>query len=448
MSSVKYPIREYMERVAAQGRKPRRRRFAQRFVREPYRFCPDCRLYKFGVVMVSEDRLVRLCNECGYERIEYLPPVAKKVIYLDQNAISEMMKAINPATKAHAEGRVEPVWLDLFRKLTRLVQLQLLACPASEYHTRESRFSHGLQPYLKRMYEHLAADTDFESSFEIERHQLLQLLDAWLDGEPDRSFAIDRGHVIRGNLTAWTDAIRVEVNISFPPELIEEERRQRDTTHTQIVSDVFTAWQQEGHRDFWDWFNEEADAYGLMVIRSYGEYLAIGASNRNDPRLPEMSLSWQARTMETVAARISERGTPDGEVGMKALEFLQSEHLRTVPFNRIRALLDAAMARKAAGGKRRPPTPGWVTDVEAISHVLPYCNAIFIDNEMRGLAAENPVTGELNTYGTRIFSKKTMKEFIQYLDQIEQDAPPEHLALVKQVYGDRIGEPFETMYEP
>jgi hypothetical protein len=55
------------------------------------------------------------------------PPHLKKVIYLDQFAISEMVKAIDTRSKAHA--RVNPIWRRVFEVLERVCKLQLVVCP-------------------------------------------------------------------------------------------------------------------------------------------------------------------------------------------------------------------------------------------------------------------------------------------------------------------------------
>jgi hypothetical protein len=55
--------------------------------------------------------------------------------------MSDMMKALNPKNEAHARARTHPLWLPLYKRLDRLVQLQLAICPTSEEHRRESLVS-------------------------------------------------------------------------------------------------------------------------------------------------------------------------------------------------------------------------------------------------------------------------------------------------------------------
>jgi len=81
------------------------------------------------------------------------PAHFKKVVYLDQFVISEIVNAIDPHAKAHA--RVDPFWRQVFEALERVSKLQLVVCPWSPIHRDESLLS-GRCERLQQMYEHLA----------------------------------------------------------------------------------------------------------------------------------------------------------------------------------------------------------------------------------------------------------------------------------------------------
>jgi hypothetical protein len=53
------------------------------------------------------------------------PPHFKKVVYLDQFVISEIVNAIDPHAKAHA--RVDPFWRQAFEALEQVSKLQLVS---------------------------------------------------------------------------------------------------------------------------------------------------------------------------------------------------------------------------------------------------------------------------------------------------------------------------------
>ena len=114
------------------------------FVNTPYIECPKCGSKAFGILSIYEDRYLRRCKNCLFPKANEksahtpLPRLKKKVIYIDQMAISNMMKILNPETKAYKKGSVDEFWFLLFNKLDYLSKLQLIICPDSEFHEEES----------------------------------------------------------------------------------------------------------------------------------------------------------------------------------------------------------------------------------------------------------------------------------------------------------------------
>jgi hypothetical protein len=114
------------------------------FINPPYIKCPKCGKNSFGILGIYDNHYCRRCRECFYPKgdepyVRYpLPKLKKKIIYIDQFAISNMMKALNPETKAYKKGTIKKFWLTLFEKLDKLSKLQLIVCPYSESHRYES----------------------------------------------------------------------------------------------------------------------------------------------------------------------------------------------------------------------------------------------------------------------------------------------------------------------
>ena len=126
----------------------------------PYQECPNCKKPAFGVLSISGSAYSRRCRECFITRSFPLWPVTKKVVYIDQFAISNMMKVINATMQSHSRAAADPFWLELFEALERVTKLQIVVCPASEAHRDESL----MVPYfgaLKRMYEQLSHGVTF-----------------------------------------------------------------------------------------------------------------------------------------------------------------------------------------------------------------------------------------------------------------------------------------------
>jgi hypothetical protein len=94
----------------------------------------------------------------------------------------------------------------------------------------------------------------------------------------------------------------------------------------------------------------------------------------------------------------------------------------------------ASIAIKAAGGQKKPPNQGMVTDIEVVSTLLPYCDAMFMDNGCRAILQDIPQSHRPEGVD-RVYSMNRKDEFLDYLRSIRASATPEHLELVNQVYG-------------
>ena len=99
------------------------------FINKPYTECPNCHGQHFGVLHIYSNSYTKRCVDCRYDEKFSLPGLERKVIYLDQFVISEMMKSIN--SELGKKEKVDPFYFELFKKLDRLNKLQLIVCPDS-----------------------------------------------------------------------------------------------------------------------------------------------------------------------------------------------------------------------------------------------------------------------------------------------------------------------------
>ena len=76
--------------------------------------------------------------------------------------------------------------------------------------------------------------------------------------------------------------------------------------------------------------------------------------------------------------------------------------------------------------------------------LLPFCDAMFVDNGCRALWEKVPRKYR-PPYRARLFSYNTREQFLAYLQEIEDDGDLAILACVRDVYGEP--RPFLTMYE-
>jgi hypothetical protein len=135
---------------------------------------------------------------------------------------------------------------------------------------------------------------------------------------------------------------------------------------------------------------------------------------------------------------------PDLAGFKRVWEFLESEALDEVPHVRISSLIYAALACRA-NRKQKFPKSLPFNDVDVIAAYLPYCDAMFLDKEMASLLGENPVKTKIG-YQTKIFSIRNKDAFLQYLDELEFNAPTGHIQKVREVYGDSWEKPYVEIF--
>jgi hypothetical protein len=352
-----------------------------------------------------------------------------------------MMKVLNVRTDAHQRGSVPLQWLDMFERLDSLVKLQLIICPASEFHRNESALSPWLIP-LQRMYELLGHGIYFYHNDMIETQQLHQHAQRWIAGQGSESIPIEVKSVVYDEINAWNDRLIISSSLTPTQDVVDELRAMREQAH-QDINEVFKRWQTETDGNYWDWFKEECLGLRNRVLRDYGGYLHKFATGQLTSAAIYPSQS--VLIVRTLHKIFKDAGIPDSELWPKTMEYFNSDAIREVSFLKINSLIWAAIARQAANGRKRAPNRGMINDIKMISVLLPYCDAIFIDNEARNLLSEVP-DHEIN-YDTHIFSPNNMREFLAYLNRIEEEASAEHIQAVEEVYGTEWRKPYVTLYK-
>lgn len=406
---------------------------------EPYIECPFCGEVSFGVMGINERSFWRKCGKCWQNGSpEKLPDLSKKLIYLDQFAISNMMFSLN--SKLGKTTKVQPFWRDLFCELDRLMKYQLVICPSSDFHYEESQ-NHDFNS-LKMMFNHLSNGAKFRGTDDIRIVQIYQHVASKLGKAREGSKLIDPAGIIQGNYYAWFDRIRIDVDMPPSQEYIDELNRNKSLGH-QNLAQVYQRWQQEPQKNFDDWYKEEGTAYGRSIISRY-----IGAVFTEDPD-KFIQGAFSEANMLMMSLRPLMTDMTDADRLETSFKLLTDPDLLEVPSIKLSSLLWASLAHQAAHtGRAKLPNPGMINDIEMVSSILPYVDAIFVDREVYGLLTHNKVKSYIDTnYRTKIFSNSNKQDLLAYLKEIETSAPKELMGKVKEVYGTNWGQPYITMYD-
>src|SRR5581483_11380709 len=360
----------------------------------------------------------------------------------DQFAFSNIMKVLTPDAKGHERTAANPFWKELFETLGVVYHLQLVVCPDSKQHQYESLTS-AFYKSLKRTYEHFSGGLSFHAPDDIKRWQIARLTECWRKKE-SATFDFDAQEITHGKLHEWADRIYITVD-GVLDGFVDDERTTRNNIH-QGLQEVFEIWQRE-KKSYKDVFEAEKQAYTRGLVDAYlaqqkkvNDTLMRGEM----PSLNDMLPSQQYLVLTQLQYTFDD-AFGKAEAPKVMAEFLRSGVMNDAPFNVIGASLFASLSQKAAAGQKRPPNQGTSNDVEMLSTLLPYCDAMFVDNECRALWQDIPRDYKL-PYQCVLFSPKTGEEFLQYLKAIRDSATPEHLKTVSEIYGPDPLKPPQSIY--
>lgn len=383
------------------------------FILPPFTDCPSCGKPTFGVLMTVPGGYMKRCRECWHEVRFPLPELCKSVIFLDQMVISNAYQALDPRAPKH--DTVLPYWGQVASRVESLVQAQLIVCPTTEIHRDESS-QVAYSRELRQVSERFSLGYRFDDADELLGRQVMKAFNAFAIGTMPE-FSRDPATVIKpSDIHAWSDLLRYSVEFPEDPAWVEHLRSSREHQHAQLAT-IFARWQGERDRPFEEWREEEIGGWRERMRNE-----TVGRHGR--VLLAEMRRVARCRTDSDAAAK------------QLVAEFLDSDTVGEIPYLKITSSALAALARKAASGQKRVPGQGTLNDVRSIAIVLPYCDAIWIDNEFAALLRERPLCDSLFP-ATRIFSVGSRDEFLSYLDGIEASASPAHWDSVRAVYGEQ-----------
>ena len=419
------------------------------FIRPPYVKCPSCGSAEFGVLMVHRDNFTRRCRvrECWHTASYVLPRLKKTVIYLDQHLISDMMKALHPATEPERRARAAYA-RGVFEVLHRAVKLQIVICPDSYIHAKESMVTPHRKD-LERMYEQLSCGVSFSEVWDIKVEQVVEHARNWHRGDPNTPVKLAAEDVVEGDLHGWHDSIMIGAGHEPDASAVTLVRTRRDS----IAATLTPAYQQ------WVAHGGSFDDYRDDMIREFPRGVAKEFNARKQwmrgvqagimrPTAEDFEGPLCMEYLNGIAQALLDEGLELRAAQERAMEYFARGDHSSLPFLHIESSMWAFLAWQSAhGGRKKKLGRGTSNDLSAISHFLPYCDAMYVDNEMRGVTADHRVAQQLGSYGTRMFSRKNCDEFVAYVEGLVADAPAEHFALVRRVYGENCGEPFTQLYD-
>ncbi|MHA6644234.1 hypothetical protein, partial [Mesorhizobium sp. A623] len=222
-----------------------------------------------GILWVSSDSYDLRCRACGEKSTYPLPKLDKKVLYLDQFAISEIFKVKKSKRKADAPHA--GFWAEANCLLNRAIMYQQIICPASNIHRDETIVYHDGKA-LGLAHEMMGGDTSFEATTTIEHQQIYRYFKAYLRGEDPPSFNFDVDEILNGHRNAWLPDLHITVNTDWSG-FVENTRKARNKS-AESFAPLYDRWARD-KPTFQRTLENELGALVSSYIEAYFHFIVM-----------------------------------------------------------------------------------------------------------------------------------------------------------------------------
>lgn len=426
------------------------------FIDGPYIKCPECLAEKvFGIFMQisGDNHYQRECIECGFTRKIELPTLRKKVIYLDQFVLSELLKLLDSEHPSHEKIKKDKFWTDLFIKLEQLSKSQAVIFPDSFYHRDESIAGDKVDfRLMRRLYEHFSAGHTLYPDTVIEKNLLLSSFNSWLIKEdPIFDNSIESIAFEGEKIHNWSLGLGISVTGGIKKEQVSELKKRNQNDEKALIS-IWKTWSEAKEFDFITAVHNEVGALKQHIRNAFNFHKKQVILNEKISQGKEVDWS-----LEDIYPPISQEiflgmfnlgrsvGLSDQDAAASIISFFDdTDFLLKIPKIKISSIMYAGLARNAALGSKKIPKS--LVDVKFISSYMPYCDAMFIDKEcerlLRQLPKNTPKELRLECFPVQIFSRENKEEFLTYLDSILKELPQDHVNILKELKGENYMEPY------
>jgi len=326
------------------------------------------------------------------------------VVYLDTNVLSDLAKASVGTLKGPAARRTEQA-LAFFMSL---VDSRVAIFPDcwSRQHEVELRAESDFQDAVRKIAARLSRGVGFHPEHHILENQITQVFAAHLDGTE--------------YVATWQEAFPCDPCGAIPGHL------ERKATHSWVTSD------SEGRhhrrqlkRLFVNHHDQRARQRANVTLtyedlkaanaREYAEMIVLGPARRLLGRLLLGDrLDFADTIVGSIVGAAMEVATERGDtLGISFWKFANSGAILEVPAIDIWASIETSI-------ELDEPSRGWEEgdhyDLEALSAVLPYSDAVFCDQHKKGILAKHGKHGIAARYGAAVYS---MRDFDQFRRDVE-----------------------------
>jgi len=305
----------------------------------PFLKCPKCKKESFGTLSVGGNNVTKRCKDCSYSHDEILPDVDKRVIYLDQFAVSELYKTKEGKRRVGAPS--EKFWQSCYALADLAYKRQQVIFPASNLHSDETIVWHSPNE-LRLAHEMFSGETSFDRTDEIATNQEWEFAEAYISasGPPALTFNVD--DILSDERNDWLPVYHISVNSDysvFAPGL----RKDRSTAENSLKS-LAEGW-AKSRRTFDQILKHELSSYGSAMREALRDQVAKtqAAFALDDPStVLELRFGLMNRYRQ-LATMFIDRGVPPQDAFNEVSKFLDWPGNQEQPAHKIFAYLIAAL---------------------------------------------------------------------------------------------------------
>lgn len=380
--------------------------------------CPGCGAQNaFGNIDVYDTRVSLGCSRCTYNESRPLPPITKKILYLDQYFFSHAVRGKDPQFTAAA------------KLIRELVGLQLLAVPYSDVHEDETHQWAGHEQLLEFI-KSTSGGHEFLQTYRVELNQLYNAFEAFRQGRP-ATYVPQRDDAFHHKIDVWDGYYRIEVGgYHGDVDLI---RNLKGQAIDGLVS-LFPDWRKSTNT-----FEQDVELEHRAAAKGYWDaYLAYFKRVAEGDYMALIDAPMISQVVASLMRRFA-KDVPQADRIKTVSAFLTSQHFRNTPYHDIQARMYATLKALVKGGSYMNPQrsiarlSGFYFDVKHISTYAPYCDAILMDNPMAEIVGRDTVA-LTDRYGVKVFCRNNWGDFIDWLEGLKAGMTDEHKNALRIAY--------------
>jgi hypothetical protein len=322
------------------------------------------------------------------------------------------------------------LWLSLYRILIDLRQKRKIFCPRSFLHEEEALLATHDKDSIKEFSESLSGDITLQYPEFILLQQVILALKRYIAEGTTEKVTYSPANILVDKKEAGT--WMPYFNKSNPSEGIASQLQAARDHHSDIIDRALALGREHPNKSFTNCVDFFYESQIANILRDFEDYLLkrefqfpgfpLLAKKFYNGDLSKKSLkqSNSVLLIRVILDFLIKNDKRDNiSLEEKLISFFLSDQCKGIPaFSILNHLMGAICIRGKNGQKKFKNNKSMMTDFEAVSYYMPYCDVMFLDNEITNLLDEKNLKEYCQRYNTEIFSTKTEENIINYLARL------------------------------